>query len=133
MTMTGFYEEAIAKAIEEGEKAGAKWIEDRLTPGIMNLVLEEDRAYITNAAGVKINPMLDLCGGASIQLKGKRSGIYKWLKKTQPDRQHYGLYLNHKFGVWQDMGLKEAIIRRAYEVLTKEYGIDGITYSTYID
>jgi hypothetical protein len=133
--MTGFYEEAIEAATNAANEAGVRWVLEHLEARGEGLILKvtETNAYITDAAGNRVNPMLDLCGGASIQLKGKRSGIYKWLKKTEPERQHYSLHIDHKFGGWQDMGLKVEVIRAAYNVLREQYGIDGITYASYID
>lgn len=130
--MTNFLE-AIDVATQAANAAGVNWVSERIAGKDMVLVVTEDRAFIVDNAGNRLNPMFDLCGGASIQLRGKRSAIYKWLKKTQPDRQHYSLSINTKFGGWQDMDLKVTMIRAAFKVLSEQYGIDGISYTTYID
>lgn len=131
--MTKFYldkdfENAIAKATEAGNQAGEKWLNERIA-GKYTLVGNR----LVDKNGVVVNPMLDVCGGAYVELKDKRTKFAKWLKRISNQPQIWSVPVNHKFGGWQDMGLKEAIIGAAYDVLTKEFGIEGLRFKSYID
>ena len=126
--MNDIFEKALKEATEAGNVAGENWLKDRIG-GKYKLV--GNRLY--DLEGNIANPMLDVCGGAYIEIKDRRTKFAKYLKSISKYGQVHSVDINHKFCGWQDMGLKETTIYAAYEVLTKIYGIKGLQYKSFID
>ena len=82
--MQQVFEQAIKEATEAGNKAGTDWLMERLN-GKYVLNVGSDRVYITDLEGNKVNPMLDACGGASIELKDRRTKFGKYIVSPKLD------------------------------------------------
>lgn len=122
------FQEMIDKATEAGNIAGTQWLEERIA-GKYKL----EGNHLVDMNGNRVNPILDSCGGAYIELKDRRTVFAKWLKKKENGNRVWSVDINHKFRGWQDMGLREAVIYAAYKVLTKDFGLTGLSYRSYID
>ena len=127
--MDTVFKEALIKATEAGNAAGEEWLNERLAGTRFYYI----NGQIVNNRGERENPVLDSCGGAYIELKDKRTKFAKYLKRESHQQQLWSVPIAHKFGGWQDMGLKEAVMYAAYKVLTKQYGLTGLSYVSYID
>ena len=127
--MNALFEQAIDEATEAGNKAGTEWLFARIS-GKYVVNVGSDRIYLTDLQGNKVNPMLDACGGAYINLYDRRTSFARYLKKKHAERQIWSVPINHKFGGWQDMGLKEAVIKAATDVLKNKYGITNTRHYT---
>ncbi len=112
-----FFEQAILEATEAANLAGDQWFLDKgFIPG-----------------EIKYCGMLDLCGGAYINLRDRRTTFAKWLKKKSQNNQVWSVGIDHKYRGRQEMGLNETTIRAAIEVLQNKFGITGIAMKSYID
>ena len=80
-------------------------------------------------------PVLDVVGGAYLEMKDKRTVNYKLLKRNgliRPGGEERTIIAKHKFVGRSERGLKVAIMNAFAEVL-KSYGIDGFSVKSFID
>lgn len=121
----------IQKAQEAAEAAGDKWVVENTKP-----------RYAFQSADIRgnrfgpVDYMLDVCGFAWINFKDKHSRFYKMCQEHQMGecppginmdafrimrRQYDSLNIRTKHSVRQEMGLAEACMRAAVEVINDSY------------
>lgn len=121
------YRYLLAKATDAANEAGQQWVSEHTRPAY--------EVYSVDLAGNRLSNessyMLDLCGGAYILIKDRRTKFYKFVK------HHKGccsntVQIHHIYRGRQEAGLNEACMRAAYNYL-KAAGIPGLELRTYID
>lgn len=111
--------EVIHEATEAAEKAGDKWVTENTRP-----------KYAIQSADIRgnkfgpIDYILDVCGFAYIKFTDKRSKFYKMARTYENPHQpefYSSLHIRTKHSIRQELGLAEACMRAAVEVINKYY------------
>jgi hypothetical protein len=121
---------AIHAAEAAASDAAEAWLDKALSRGPAFSVHQADA--VTGKPGPSIGTMLDVCGNAWIRFTDKRDNFYKYVKRVSRDNYHNSVPLLYKHAARQEMGLHEAAIRAAMDVL-KSRGIKNIQFYSYID
>lgn len=119
------YRYLLAEATVAANEAGCRWVNEHSKPAY--------EVYSSDLFGARIGTssyMLDLCGGAYILIKDRRTKFYKFVKQNGLGGSTVPIH--HIYRGRQEAGLAEACMRAACEYLTKA-GIPGLDLHTYID
>ena len=119
-------------AKEAADAEGDEWLEN---------AMPKFRVFQTDIFGTRISPpeqdsfLLDVCGGAYLQVKDKRSKAYRLLKKAGVICK-YGeertVDVQYKHRSRQERGL-HIVCCQAFWAVLRESGFDGIILKSYID
>ena len=137
MTTTSSYEnvqnqllkEIFQKAEEAANTAGESWLANAKPKYEF---FNEDLDGKRQGPGTQV---LDVEGGAYLEMKDKRTVNYKLLKRNgliRPGGEEKTIMVKHKFIGRPERGLKVAIMNAFAEVL-KSYGIDEFSVKSFID
>ena len=120
----------LTEATEAANAAGTKWLAE---------AKPKYAVFSTDLFGRRTSPdtdyLLDLCGGAYLTFRDKRSSAYKAFKKAGEIRSEYSatIDIDHKFRGRQEHGLAVVCMQAAKEVLER-HGLSGqILLKDYID
>ena len=133
-------EAILVKARVAADEAGDKWLAEHTQPRFA--VYSADLAG-RPTSGI-LGTMLDVCGGAYICFKDKRTKFARYMKEREREErrasgcdtrffQFYSIHVHHKNSGRQEMGLAEAAIKAYYEVLRQHQLADCIYVKTFID
>ena len=132
-TVNPFYEEILQQMTIEGNKAGDTWMASHTEPAY---IVHESNIF--GQRGKAVGTMLDVCGFAFLEITDKRKSFpryyisrcdYEAKNKTHTS----SIRVIHKYQGRQEMGLSEAIVTAAYNILKKYSVADGIIFKSYID
>lgn len=115
--------DAIIEANEAAQQAAEAWLNAATSKGPSHVVMHGSRV---------VGSLLDLCGGAYIKFRDRRSKVYKEAKAA--GFAYYEMVsITYPLRSRQEAGLHEAAIRAALGVLVKHYGEGKFSIHTYID
>jgi hypothetical protein len=121
-----FYEEVIAEMNEAADEASKDWLKEASVT--WNVVNEKNEV---------VGTMLDLCGGAYLEIKDGRKSFCKYVKARcfhlSGDSYCNSIPISYSLRGRQEIGLAEAANMAAYQILKKFSLAEGIVFKSYVD
>jgi hypothetical protein len=122
-----FYEEVLQEMNEAADTASKEWLA-RAVP---------TWSVVDGFTNEVVGSMLDMCGGAYLEIKDGRKSFCKYVKARckhlSGDSYCHSIPIHYVLQCRQEMGLAEAAKTAAFNVLKKFSLSDGIIFRSYID
>ena len=122
-------QQIVTEATKAADEAGSAWMKSKLDEGVPGII-----TVVDGFTGRPVGRMLDLCGNAHLEIKDKRSKVYKEFKKAGLIDEHgrATVTINHRYVARQEHGLHLACINAAKEIFIQN-GITNVAIWSYID